>query len=303
MLTIMLRPDAYGILGDLTQSYLRKHGLQEQRKSLEDRLFRWVKTLPGHLQLCEQTGGRPLKPYSFEARQIHVQYFTVLVILNRPTDPKLAPSTASLLASSYVAGIFEDFMARDELRFLGPIFTFYCLTAGFTQLSSYRYSDMVHLAEENLNVMARALQELSTRWPTAIGSLKHLMDVREKVTQRPHIGQFAEVNYSNTTAQFFSDFGPDLCRMWHPIHQRIPQVAPVAPRELEMAGILQGLKTPNNHALELDMAANVAMQHHMMNNVSTDVSLEPTLLQPQEWFGPYGVGSWLTGEWDHGLGW
>lgn len=160
--------------GDLTQSYLRKQGLQEQKKSLEDRLFRWLKTLPDHLQLCKATEGRPLKPYSFEARQIHVQYFTVLVILNRPLDPKLAPSTASLLASSYIAGIFEDFMARDELRYLGPIFTFYCLTAGMAQLSCYRYSEIVGLAEQDFDILARALEELSKRWPTAVGSLKHL---------------------------------------------------------------------------------------------------------------------------------
>jgi len=98
----------------------------------------------------------------------------VLIILNRPLDPKLAPSTASLLASSYIAGIFEDFMVRDELRYLGPIFTFYCLTAGMAQFSCYHYSETVGLAEQNLKVMARALEELSKRWPTAVGSLKHL---------------------------------------------------------------------------------------------------------------------------------
>lgn len=160
--------------GDLTQSYLRKQGLQEQKKSLEDRLFRWLKTLPDHLQLCRAAEGRPLKSYSFESRQLHVQYFTVLVILNRPLDPKLAPSTASLLASSYIASIFEDFMARDELRYLGPIFTFYCLTAGMAQLSCFRYSEFVGLGEQNLSIMSRALEELSRRWPTAVGSLKHL---------------------------------------------------------------------------------------------------------------------------------
>ncbi|KAH6639866.1 hypothetical protein C7974DRAFT_139827 [Boeremia exigua] len=291
------------ILGDLTQSYLRKQGLQEQKKSLEDRLFRWLKTLPDRLQLCRATEERTLKSYSFEARQLHVQYFTVLVILNRPLDPKLAPSTAALLASSYIAGIFEDFMARDELRYLGPIFTFYCLTAGMAQLSCYRYSEMVTVAEQNLNIMARALEELSKRWPTAVGSLKHLMDVREKATQRPHIGTFPEISLPSTTSQFFSDFGPDLCRMWHTIHQRLPQAANFAPRELEMAGILQGLRTPNHH-LDLDIAADVAAQHMMNNQVTTEVSVEPTLLQPQEWFGPYAMGNWLMTDWDQGgLGW
>ncbi|KAJ4338677.1 hypothetical protein N0V87_003801 [Didymella glomerata] len=292
------------ILGDLTQSYLRKQGLQEQKKSLEDRLFRWLKTLPDHLQLCRATEGRPLKPYSFEARQLHVQYFTVLVILNRPLDPKLAPSTASLLASSYIAGIFEDFMARDELRYLGPIFTFYCLTAGMAQLSCFRYSEFVGLGDQNLNIMARALDELSKRWPTAVGSLKHLMDVREKATQRPHLGHFPDISLPATTVQFFSDFGPDLCRMWHPIHQRLPQATNFAPRELEMAGILQGLRTPNNHHLDLDISADVAAQQLLSNQLTNETSSEPTLLQPQEWFGPYAMGNWLMTDWDQGgLGW
>ncbi|KAL5120144.1 hypothetical protein ACEQ8H_001970 [Pleosporales sp. CAS-2024a] len=288
------------ILGDLTQSYQRKHGLQEQRKALEDRLFRWLKTLPGHIRLCEQTDGRPLKPYSFEARQIHVQYFTVLVILHRPTDPKLAPSTASLLASSYVVGIFQDFMARDELRYLGPIFTFYCLTAGFAQLSCYRYTDMAQIAEKNLKVLARALEELSKRWQTAHGSLKHLMDVREKVARRTQLGCYLDINFPNTTAQFFSDFGPDLCPMWHLIYQKLPQVTPIASRGLETAGILHGLRAPNDQSMGLDMDTNAAIQQRMMvnNSIPAEPFLEPTLLQPQEWFGPYSAGNWLTGDWN-----
>lgn len=195
-------------------------------------------------------------------------------------------------------------MARDELRYLGPIFTFYCLTAGMAQFSCYRYSGMLDLAEENLTIMARALEDLNKRWPTAVGSLKHLMDVREKVMQHPHQGQFPEVYLPGTTAQFFSDFGPDLCRMWHPIHHRLAQSQPIAPRELEMAGILQGLRTPNNQSLELDVGMNAAMQQQMMNNqLNGEASLEPTLLQPQEWFGPYGVGNWLMVDWDQTLGW
>lgn len=195
-------------------------------------------------------------------------------------------------------------MARDELRYLGPIFTFYCLTAGMAQLSCYRYSDTYNLAEENLGIMARALEELSKRWPSAIGSLKHLMDVREKLIQKPRLGQFPEISFSDTTAQFFVDFGPDLCRMWHPVHQRIPQMSHVAPRELEMAGILQGLRTPNNPALDLDLSAETAAQQAMMENqVNMGSTLEPTLLQPQEFFGPYGVANWLMIDWDRAMGW
>ncbi|KAJ4294351.1 hypothetical protein N0V90_008041 [Kalmusia sp. IMI 367209] len=289
---------------DLTQSHLRKHGLQEQKRSLEDRLFRWMKTLPDHLQLCHLTDGRPLKAYNFETWQLHIQYFTVVVILNRSPDGKSTPSTASLLASSFIAGIFEDLMAKDQLQYLGPIFTFYCLTAGMAQLSCYRYSGIVGIAEKNLSILGQALEDLSQRWPSAVGSLKHLMDVREKVMQRPSLGQFPDVNLPAATAQFFSDFGPDLCRMWIPIHQRLPQTTNIAPRELETAGILQGLRTPATQSIDLDITTAALQQQVLHNQIVTEVALEPTMLQPQEWLGPYGgMGNWLMVDWDQGLGW
>ncbi|KAF2018100.1 hypothetical protein BU24DRAFT_432591 [Aaosphaeria arxii CBS 175.79] len=294
------------ILGDLTQSYLRKHGLQEHKKSLEDRLFRWLKTLPENLQLCRPIEGRPLKQYSFETRQLHIQYFTTLIILNRPVEPKASPSLPALVASSFIAGIFEDFMARDELRYLGPIFTFYCLTAGMAQLSCYRYSSLIPSAEQDLAIMGRALEELGNRWATAAGSLKHLFEVREKVTQRPSLGAFPDFSFPATTQQFFSDFGPDLCRMWHPIFQQLPQTSSIAPRELETAGILQGLRTPNTQPIDLDINANtVDQQQQLLGNPAVGgAALEPTLLQPQEWFGTYGgIGNWLMVDWDQGFGW
>ncbi|KAK7179184.1 hypothetical protein DPSP01_012084 [Paraphaeosphaeria sporulosa] len=287
------------ILGDLTQSYLRKHGLQEHKKSLEDRLFRWLKTLPDHLQLCHSTEGRPLRDYNPEAWQLHIQYFTVVVILNRSPDGN--PSIASLLASSFIAGIFADLIARDQLQYLGPIFTFYCLTAGMAQLSCYRYTSLLRIAEDNLAILTRALEDLGKRWPTAVGSLKHLMDVREKVMQRPSLGASPDVNLPATTAQFFSDFGPELCSMWAPVHQRLPQNTNIAPRELETAGILQGLRTPTAQSIDLD----IAMQQQMLHSqTATGATLEPTMLQPQEWFGPYGgMANWLMVDWDQGLGW
>ncbi|CAI6337993.1 unnamed protein product [Periconia digitata] len=291
------------ILGDLTQSYLRKHGLQEHKKSLEDRLFRWIRTLPPHLQLYKTQDTQSSTPYDFETRQLHIQYFTVLVILNRPTDPKFSPSTASLLASSYIAGIFEGFLARDELQFLGPIFTFYCLTAGMSQLSCYRYSGLLDTAEKNLSIVRRALEELGKRWPSAVGSLRHLMDVREKILQRPTLDRrFPDSNMSVATAHFFHAFPQELCRMWGPIHA---QTTGIAPRELETAGILQGLRTPGITPLEMSVVDGSALQAGV-GGVAGEVGIEPTLLQPQEWFVPYGaggLGNWLMIDWDQAFGW
>jgi hypothetical protein len=130
------------------------------------------------------------------------------------------------------------------------------------------------------------------------------MDVRDKVTQQQHLGQFPDINLPNPTTQFFSDFGPDLCRMWHPIYQRLPQNTNIAPRELEMAGILQGLRTPNNQQFDHDFTTNSSAQQQLMHSqVSAATLLEPTLLQPQEWFGSYSTGNWLMVDWEQHLGW
>lgn len=177
-----------------------------------------------------------------------------------------------------------------------------------SQLSCYRYSGLVNLAEKNLSIMGKALEELGKRWPSAVGSLKHLLDVREKVMQRPSLGLFPDLNMTPTTAQFFSEFGPDLCRMWHPIHAEFPQLANIAPRELETAGILQHLRTPAITPADLNDASSAAMQQPIANShaIAGGGSLEPTLLQPQEWFVPYGaggLGNWLMIDWDQAFGW
>lgn len=195
-------------------------------------------------------------------------------------------------------------MARDQLKYLGPIFTFYCLTAGMVLLSGYRYSEMIEAAEQNLAILGRALEELGQRWPSAVGSLKHLMDVREKIMQRPSHAKSTDINLPTTAAQVFSDFGPTLCRMWFPIHRRLAQAANVAAREVETAGILQGLRTPASQGIDLDIVAAATQQQILNGQMLPGAGLEPTLLQPQEWLAPYGgMGNWLMVDWDQSLGW
>jgi hypothetical protein len=132
------------------------------------------------------------------------------------------------------------------------------------------------------------------------------MDVREKATQRPALGHFPDVNLPSTTLEFFSDFGPDLCRMWHPIFEHVPQMSSIESRELETAGILQGLRTPAAQPVDLELANPGVPQSQVLGNNAYSIgpSLEPTLLQPQEWFQSYdGIGNWLMVDWDQGFGW
>ncbi|KAF2399460.1 hypothetical protein EJ06DRAFT_478378 [Trichodelitschia bisporula] len=281
------------ILGDLTQCFLEDGKLGSKQQALADRTFRWSRTLSEDLQICFERPGRQLRPYCFEARQLHAQYFTVLTIMNRTNTVGSAPSTASLLASSYVAGIFEDFLARDELRYLGPIFTFYLLSAGLCLLSCYRYPGLWHLAEQDLRIIFRSQEELGKRWPSAIGSLNKLTIVRDKVTKTQRSTYFPENNLTPEQIQFFDNFGTDLCRSWSVLYDT-SSTQPSAARDLMTAGILQDLRTPGG--LYSEPIAGSAVEGTM--------PLEEHMLHPQLSMDQYsGIGNWLFNDVDSGALW
>lgn len=104
---------------------------------------------------------------------------------------------------------------------------------------------------------------------------------------------------SSEKAQFFEVFGSELCRMWDALHQTPSRNHAIPPRELETAGILQGLRTPAMQSFELD--SRLLSQQQNVDNAPN--VLEPSLLQPQDWLGQYdGIGNWLLIDWDQGLG-
>jgi hypothetical protein len=286
------------ILGELTQCFLQKGQFCERRSGIGDRAFRWMKTLPETLQLCYPQNSRPLRAYSFEARQLHVQYFTTIIILNKTVPPSTTPSTASLLAASFVAGIFEDFLVRDELRYLGPIFTFYLLAAGVCLLSSYRYAGLWHLAEQDLQIIIKSQEELGKRWPSAIGSLKRITDVRDKVTKSQRSTYFPENNLTPEQMQFFDVFGAVLCRSWDVLyHNSNTQQQPSAARDLLTAGILQDLRTPGGLYAESPQEPGAAVDE------ASTIALGTQLLDGQVSMDQYGgIGNWLFNDWENGNG-
>ncbi|KAF1809370.1 hypothetical protein P152DRAFT_403475 [Eremomyces bilateralis CBS 781.70] len=305
------------VLGDLTQVFLSRAKFQpEQKLCMDNAVFRWLKTLPEHLQLCHHTSARPLRSYHFEARQLHVQYFTVLTILNRAQNTSGPPSTASVLASSFVVGIFEDFLARDEVRFLGPIFTFYLLSAGIAQLSCYRYPGLWHLAQQDLEVIFRSQNELAKRWPSAIGALKTLADVRSKISGRQKSTYFPDNNLTEDQAQFFVDFGPDLAREWNVLYGsqshrcgngNMPDESnrQVATRDLMTAGILSDLQTQAQGAAPADdvsagrgLLPTGMAPDEAANGASGMYHQEPLLDSVPTTFDYDGIGNWLFNDWD-----
>jgi len=74
-------------------------------------------------------------------------FFTAIMLLYRPAAPGVMPSGAAILASSFTAGIFEDFLARGEIGFMAPVFNFHLMTAAYAQLACFKYPTLWAKAE------------------------------------------------------------------------------------------------------------------------------------------------------------
>lgn len=76
--------------------------------------------------------------------------------------------TPAITAASCVARIFKDLLARGQIRFLGAIVTWYVGVALVALLSTQRLENLVKSGVEDVRVLRLALNELASRWPTAM---------------------------------------------------------------------------------------------------------------------------------------
>lgn len=204
-------------LGDTVEYYLRREISRQRRVDLENAVYRWAKQVFPKLR-SSATVQEDTITSNLEVQQLLVMYFVVLTILHRSPTPGSVPPAGALVASSFIAGIYEEFLLRDELRYLGPVFAFYPLCAGLSLLSSCRYPQLQSTAEHELTVIKLSLQKLSERWLSAVGPLRALNKLTEKIRdQGPFDGPPPTLNLD--TASFFEGFDVKLCKQWRLIGQ------------------------------------------------------------------------------------
>lgn len=180
---------------------------------VENALYRWIKTLPEPIRLSPRI--QFLKPYDFECRQIHVMFYVSLVLLHRPRTVTVPFSTAAVLAASTVAGIFEEFLARDKVRFLGPMFTFHLLAAAIALLPCYKYHDLWTYALKDIETIRQAQVEMALKWPSALGSIKSFEKMYEvTINTADRRSGPPETKLMRDQAIYFEDVDISLCGMW-----------------------------------------------------------------------------------------
>ncbi|KAK4552274.1 hypothetical protein LTR86_010444 [Recurvomyces mirabilis] len=208
-------------LGDVVESFARDAMTKSRRLAIENVLFRWSRSLPGWLQVSQWNEVRHewnLRPYDFRARQLNVIYFVTLTILSKSSGPSRAISPTAICAASYIAGMYEDFLARDQIRLLSPTYTTFCFMAGLVLLPLRKDAILWEHARADLLVIQRSLEILANRWRSAIGASKALQKAMESPTSAT--ARLAPLQaLSSEHEPLFHSFPVDLCRMWLPCQE------------------------------------------------------------------------------------
>jgi hypothetical protein len=127
----------------------------------------WVHGLPASLRLRFE--GYPTEDFNRDVSQLHIPYFSVLTVmcLKRSAGGIPVANTTAILASSCIARIFEDLLARGSLRFLQGMAGWHIAIALLALLHARKIPRLEQAAMEQIHVLRVALADLSKRWPSA----------------------------------------------------------------------------------------------------------------------------------------
>ncbi|KAM0716052.1 hypothetical protein Q7P37_008566 [Cladosporium fusiforme] len=239
-------------LGDLVQSCSRKQITSAKRSEVAATLFRWTRMLPPHLRLAEysqHTQSYQLRPHDFRSRQLHVSYFACIIILSRVGHSHRGFVPAAIIAASFLAGIYEDLLARNLVCRLAPIFTTLGLLAGLALSSLRPHRTLWTAAHADLAIIHSAMQELSSKWRSAIGAAKVVRKAMDSDSPEPSLQTMTLPPLSREDASLFEGFPQELCRLWHVYDHEsssILQGGPITPSQIgppaETFGQLQNLQ-------------------------------------------------------------
>jgi hypothetical protein len=209
------------ILGDISEACSRNAMTLAKHQHFEALLHDWPMQVPEHLRFPEfgmSTDTYMSLQTQLNLRQLHLPYLLSLAIIGRSLKTE-SLSAQPVIAASFIAGIFRDVLARDEIKHLAPIFSRYCIASGFFLALLQPLDQVWATCQADMNVFRKALQELGQRWKSAqagLRALEHFMALREK---QPRRALQKVLWLTDSQVGFFDCLPRDYCLVWDSLHE------------------------------------------------------------------------------------
>ncbi|KAL4951352.1 fungal-specific transcription factor domain-containing protein [Aspergillus filifer] len=130
-------------------------------------LISWVHSLPPDLKLpihSDRTTN-----FNRDVHQLHLPYLAVIIMLHlkQPYHPHPEAYPPAILAASCMARLFRDILARGGTHYLMAITGWYTSMAFIALLQATRVDKIAAPANEDLDILTLAVDQLRKMWPTA----------------------------------------------------------------------------------------------------------------------------------------
>ncbi|KAJ9609790.1 hypothetical protein H2200_006118 [Cladophialophora chaetospira] len=256
------------ILGDMTEHYRRGTLSVRKKIDFEDALRRWLKAVPLSLRLHHPETMK-LNEYNFKVRQLHVLYFTALIILFRQDSKDDPPSPVSLLAASFISGAYEEYLTYEDIAHLSVTSIFYLMVGALIQLSYQRFPSLATHRSQEIEIMTLSFQGLKKRFPSAIGAERVMNQMMQHSTTLADTPQSIRMVLTPEQKEFFAPFGPELCRKWSSVFDTQPGF---------LAGIddFAGAGNANN----MTMSVGLGNDHEVRKNGAIRENPAPMMADP-----------------------
>ncbi|KAL4865916.1 hypothetical protein BDV12DRAFT_210797 [Aspergillus spectabilis] len=130
-------------------------------------LITWITSLPPHLHL--PIHATRTTTFNRDIHQLHLPYLAAVIILHlkhqQPHHSNAYPP--AVLAASCIARIFRDTLSRGGTRAYQAITGWYCGMAFIALLQACRVDGLAKAANEDLDILTMAVDQLRGMWPTA----------------------------------------------------------------------------------------------------------------------------------------
>ncbi|KAG2416996.1 hypothetical protein HFD88_008213 [Aspergillus terreus] len=134
---------------------------------LAKELMNWAQSQPERLSL--PVASDRTVTFNRDIHQLHLPYLAVVIVLHLSQTPQPLPRAypAAILAASCIARILKDCLMRGRVRYLMGISCWYCGMAMLALLHARQIKHLARYADEDIQVVLLALNELKLMWPTA----------------------------------------------------------------------------------------------------------------------------------------
>ncbi len=218
------------MLGDISETCARNSMTTAKHRNFERLLHAWPTLVPEHLRFPD-TGMSTDTYMSLQShlnlRQLHLPYLLSLAIIGRSLQNEVI-SAQPVIAASFIAGIYRDFLARDEIKHLAPIFSRYCIASGFFLALLQPLTHVWAVCQVDVEVFRKSLQELGQRWKSAKAGLKaldHFIAMRENSPRR---WQRKVLWLTDDQKSLFDCLPRDYCLVWDSLQQYCTRNSAVA---------------------------------------------------------------------------